>query len=193
MLAADSFLFTYVAIPALIFLARVADVSIGTIRIVFVSKGLKILAPVLGFFEILIWLMAMSKIFENLDNWFYFIAYAGGFATGNYIGLKIEERLALGYVNIRIITQKSGADLIAKLAEKGYGVTYMNAHGSKGQVNVIYCVLKRKNIDDITAMIKEFNPKAFYTMEDIRFANSGVFPARSMAQNYSSFPVRKGK
>jgi len=192
MFAADSFALTYIAIPVLIFIARVADVSIGTIRIVFVSKGLKVLAPLLGFFEILIWLLAMTKIFENLDNWIYFIAYAGGFAMGNYIGLKIEEHLALGYVNIRIITQKSGADLIEKLSGNGYGVTYMNAHGSKGQVNIIYCVLKRKNINDITALIKEFNPNAFYTLEDIRFANFGVFPSRSMARTYP-FPLRKGK
>ncbi|MBI9062192.1 MAG: DUF2179 domain-containing protein [Marinilabiliaceae bacterium] len=192
MFAADSFAITYIAIPALIFIARVADVSIGTIRIVFISKGLKVLAPLLGFFEILIWLLAMSKIFENLDNWFYFIAYAGGFAMGNYLGLKIEERLALGYVNIRIITQKSGMDLIQKLSDNGYGVTYMNAHGSKGQVNVIYCILKRKDVSQITALIKEFNPKAFYTLEDIRFANLGVFPSRSMAGRYP-IPLRKSK
>ena len=192
MFAADSFALTYVAIPALIFLSRVADVTLGTLRIVFVSKGLKLLAPLLGFFEILIWLMAMTKIFQNLDNWFYFIAYAGGFAMGNYVGLKLEERLALGYVNIRIITQKSGADLIKNLSEGGYGVTYMHAHGSMGDVNVIYCVIKRKNITDITKIIKAFNPNAFYTLEDIRFANLGVFPSRSMSGGYP-IPLRKGK
>nr|WP_321452151.1 DUF2179 domain-containing protein [uncultured Carboxylicivirga sp.] len=188
----DTVLYTYVAIPLLIFLARVADVTIGTIRIVFVSKGMKLWAPVLGFFEILIWLIAMSKIFENLDNWFYFIAYAGGFATGNYVGLKIEERLALGYVNIRIITQKSGMDLIQRLTSAGYGITYMDAEGSRGPVNVIYCITKRKEILRISEIIKKYNPKAFYTLEDIRFANSGVFPVKSVIKrNY--IPLRKGK
>ncbi|WP_439183090.1 DUF2179 domain-containing protein [Carboxylicivirga taeanensis] len=190
--AIDSFTVTYIAIPLLIFLSRVADVTIGTLRIVFISKGLKLLAPILGFFEILIWLLAMTKVFENLDNWLYFIAYAGGFAMGNYVGLKIEERLALGFVNIRITTQKSGAELIQNLTELGYGVTYMNAFGSKGQVNVIYCVLKRKDISEVTQIIKKFNPKAFYTLEDIRLANSGVFRNRPMAQR-NPFPLRKGK
>jgi uncharacterized protein YebE (UPF0316 family) len=189
---ADSFAITYIAIPLLIFLSRVADVTIGTLRIVFISKGLKVLAPVLGFFEILIWLIAMSKIFQNLDNWFYFIAYAGGFAMGNYIGLKIEEHIAMGFVNIRIITQKSGVDLIENLTEAGYGVTYLDAYGSKGPVNIIYCVLKRKDVSEVTQIIKHFNPKAFYTLEDIRITNSGVFRTRSLGQK-NPIPVRKGK
>lgn len=192
MFEADSFFIVYVAIPALIFLSRVADVTIGTLRIVFVSKGLKLLAPILGFFEILIWLVAMSKIFQNLDNWFYFVAYAGGFAMGNFVGLKLEERLALGYVNIRIITQKSGEDLIKKLSASGFGVTYMNAQGSLGAVNVIYCVIKRKDIPMVTSIVKEINPNAFYTMEDIRFANLGVFPVRSIVSK-QFIPLRKGK
>lgn len=192
MVIADTFLYTYIAIPVLIFMSRVADVSIGTIRIVFVSKGMKILAPVLGFFEVLIWLIAMSKIFQNLDNWFYFIAYAGGFAMGNYVGLKIEERLALGYINIRIITQKSGLELIKQLSLAGYGVTHMEAEGSRGAVNVIYCISKRKDISKITSIIKNFNPNAFYTLEDIRFANLGVFPSKTAIRN-QIIPTRKSK
>ncbi|MBR8537430.1 DUF2179 domain-containing protein [Carboxylicivirga sediminis] len=192
MSALDSFTVTYIAIPLLIFLSRVADVTIGTLRIVFISKGLKLLAPILGFFEILIWLLAMSKVFQNLDNWLYFIAYAGGFAMGNFVGLKIEERLALGYVNIRITTQKPGTELIQNLSDAGYGVTYMNAYGSKGHVNIIYCVLKRKDITEVTQIIKKFNPKAFYTVEDIRLANSGVFRTRALGQK-NPIPLRKGK
>lgn len=188
----DNFIYIYVIIPALIFLARVSDVTLGTIRIVFVSKGMKILAPLLGFFEILIWLIAMSKIFQNLDNWFYYIAYAGGFAMGNYVGLKIEERLALGYLNIRIITQKSGLKLIKELSSAGYGVTYMDAQGSRGDVNIIYCIIKRKDITDITSIIKNYNPNAFYTLEDIRFANFGVFPGKSMIKR-QVISTRKGK
>ncbi len=190
--AVDSFAITYIAIPLLIFLSRVADVTIGTLRIVFISKGLKLLAPLLGFFEILIWLLAMTKVFENLDNWLYFVAYAGGFAMGNYVGLKIEEHLALGFVNLRITTQKPGTELIQTLSAAGYGVTYMNAFGSKGHVNVIYCVLKRKDIPEVTGFIKKFNPKAFYTLEDIRLANSGVFRTRTLVQK-NPFPLRKGK
>jgi len=190
---AEGFWYTWVLIPLLIFIARVADVSIGTIRIVFISKGLKLLAPVLGFFEIFIWLLAMTKVFENLDNWFYFIAYSAGFAIGNYIGLLIEEKLALGYANLQIITQNSGIDLARKLSEEGFGVTWNDANGSRGKVTVIYCVIKRSNFRRVTEVIKKYNPRAFYTIEDIRFANQGVFPMRTIQRSFGQFPWRKGK
>lgn len=192
-MVAEGFWYTWVLIPSLIFIARVADVSIGTIRIVFISKGLKLLAPVLGFFEIFIWLLAMTKIFENLDNWFYFIAYSAGFATGNYIGLLIEEKLALGYANLQIITQKSGIDLARKLSEEGFGVTWNDANGSRGKVTVIYCVIKRSNFQRVSEVIKKYNPRAFYTIEDIRFANQGVFPMRTIQRSFGQLPWRKGK
>lgn len=187
----DSFFFVYVLIPLLIFLARIADVTIGTIRIVFVSKGFKFLAPLLGFFEVLIWLIAMSKIFENLDNWIYYVAYAGGFATGNYVGLLIEERMALGFVGIRIITRLNGEELIQQLTEKGYGITHMDAKGSKGNVNIIFCIIKRKAISQVIDIVKEHNPNAFYTIEDIRFANLSYLPTSMPKRRFS--PLRKGK
>ncbi|WP_258861557.1 DUF2179 domain-containing protein [Marinilabilia salmonicolor] len=193
MMITEGFWYTWVLIPALIFIARVADVSIGTIRIVFVSKGLKLLAPLLGFFEIFIWLLAMTKVFENLDNWLYFIAYSAGFAIGNYIGLLIEEKLALGYANLQIITQKSGIDLARKLSDEGFGVTWNDANGSRGEVTVIYCVIKRSNFKRVTEIIKKYNPRAFYTIEDIRFANQGVFPMRTIQRSVGYFPWRKGK
>ncbi|WP_291858008.1 DUF2179 domain-containing protein [Marinilabilia sp.] len=190
---AEGFWYTWVLIPALIFIARVADVSIGTIRIVFVSKGLKLLAPLLGFFEIFIWLLAMTKVFENLDNWFYFIAYSAGFATGNYIGLLIEEKLALGHANLQIITQKSGIELARKLSDEGFGVTWNDANGSRGEVTVIYCVIKRTNFKKVSEIIMKYNPRAFYTIQDIRFANQGVFPMRTIQRTNGYFPWRKGK
>lgn len=189
----DEFWFTWFIIPGLIFLARVSDVTIGTLRIVFVSKGFKILAPLFGFFEVFIWLLAMSKIFQNLDNWLYYVAYSAGFATGNYIGLIIEERLALGYVNLRIITQLPGGDLIKRLSSEGFGVTSLDATGSRGKVNIIYCIIKRSDFKQVSLLINEYNPKAFFTIEDIRFANLGVFPMRTMLRSPGYFPWRKGK
>lgn len=189
----DTFWITWVFIPLMIFFARVSDVTIGTLRIVFVSKGFKFLAPILGFFEVFIWLLAMSKIFQNLDNWLYYVAYSAGFAVGNYIGLLIEERLALGFVNLRIITLASGDALIKRLSTEGFGVTTTEAMGTRGRVNVIYCVIKRSDYKHVAKIILEYNPKAFYTIEDIRFANQGVFPIRSMMRGYGNFPWRKGK
>jgi len=189
----DGFWGTWVFLPLFIFLARVSDVTIGTIRIVFVSKGLKIIAPFLGFFEIFIWLLAMSRIFQNLDNWLYYVAYSAGFAVGNYVGLIIEEKLALGFLNIRIITHLPGDALIKRLSNEGFGITSHVAEGVRGKVSIIYCVLKRSDYKYVSSIIREYNPKAFYTIEDIRFANSGVFPMKSLLRGNSNFPWRLGK
>lgn len=182
---------SYILIPFLIFAARVTDVTIGTIRIVFVSKGYKYIAPVLGFFEILIWLIAMSKIFQNLDMWIYYVAYAGGFATGNLVGLTIEERLALGFVNLRIITHHSGEKLIKKLSSEGYGITKVDAEGSQGKVEIIYCIIKRSEIKKIDQIIKDIHPMAFYTIEDVKMANKGVFPSRTSKTLFSMWRLGK--
>lgn len=184
----DSAVFTYGLLPALIFLSRVMDVSIGTIRIVMVSKGHKLWAPVLGFFEILIWLIAISKIFQNLDNWFCYIAYAAGFATGNYVGLLIEEKLAVGIVKIQIITRKNALKLIDNLTSEGYGITHHEAKGSAENVSIIYSIIKRSEIKNVEEIVKATNPKAFYSVEDVKFVNQGVFHAST-----ATWRLRKGK
>ena len=168
----DSSLFTYVVIPLMIFLARIIDVSMDTIRIIFVSRGNKVIAPILGFFEMLIWLMAITRIFENLDNWTCYVAYAGGFATGNYVGLRIEEKMALGIQMIRTVTSRDASTLIEILRSKGFAVTSMNATGKDGPVHIIFAVVPRSKIKHVIPLIKKFNPKAFYSIEDVRAVNS---------------------
>lgn len=128
----NSDIFSYGILPLLIFIARISDVTIGTLRIVMVSKGQKYIAPLLGFFEVLIWLITMSKIMQNVDNWVNYVAYAAGFAAGNFIGLILEEKLAMGLVQIQIITRKEASDLIAKLKASGFGVT---SHDAQGEAN----------------------------------------------------------
>ena len=184
----DSSLFTYGILPALIFLSRILDVTIGTIRIVMVSKGHKIWAPILGFFEILIWLIAISKIFQNLDNWVCYVAYAGGFAFGNYVGLRIEEKLAMGIVKIQIITRKKAIKLIENLISAGYGITHHEAQGSTENVSIIYSIIKRTEIKKVEEIVNSTNPKAFYSVEDVKFVNQGIFPLNS-----ANWQWRKGK
>jgi uncharacterized protein YebE (UPF0316 family) len=162
---------SYVVIPLLIFLARVVDVSLGTVRIIFISKGFNKLAPFIGFFEVFIWIVAISRVMQNLDNWICYVAYAGGFATGNYIGMKLDEKLALGYELIRVITKTEAYQLINVLRDKGYGTTSVKAYGSEGEVAVIYIIINRKKMKKVLEIIKNHNPKAFYTIEDIRFVN----------------------
>jgi len=172
--------FDIVILPLMIFFARIMDVSIGTVRIILVAKGYKKIAPIAGFFEVLIWIIAITRIVENLDNWICYIAYAGGFATGNFVGMIIEERLALGYEMVRIITKKEADDLIDKLRKKGYGTTSVDAKGNLGDVAVIYVIVSRKKLKQVIDLISKFNPRALYTIEDIRYVSKDVFFSTSI-------------
>uniref|UniRef100_UPI003217B52F DUF2179 domain-containing protein n=1 Tax=uncultured Draconibacterium sp. TaxID=1573823 RepID=UPI003217B52F len=176
----DSNLFTYGLLPALIFFSRVLDVSFGTIRIAMVSKGHKLWAPFLGFFEILIWLLAISRIFQNLDNWTCYFAYAAGFACGNYVGLIIEEKLAVGIVKVQIITRKDAQQLIRNLIDAGYGITHHEAQGSSETVSIIYSIINRKEIKKVQQIVNKTNPLAFYSVEDVKSVNKGIFPGRTI-------------
>ena len=180
----DSTLFSYIILPLLIILARIMDVTIGTIRIVMVSKGQKLWAPILGFFEVLIWIIAISRIFQNLDNWVNYVAYAAGFASVNYIGLLLEERLAMGIVKIQIITRKSAVELIENLKTAGYGITHHEAKGSSETVSIIYSIIKRTEIQKVEKIVKATNPKAFYSIEDVKSVSHGVFPVNEVARRW---------
>lgn len=191
----DPEVFSLVIVPAFIFLARICDVTIGTMRIIFISRGMKIIAPVLGFFEVFIWIIAIGQIFQNLTNPLNYFAYATGFAAGNYIGMLVEERLAMGLALVRIITQRDATNLIEYLRAAGYGVTVLDAQGKQGPGKVIFSVVKRKNIKDVENAIHEFNPKAFYSLEDVRRAAEGTFPVTVPGLTPFSLGrvIRKGK
>ena len=163
--------FMYIILPLLVFLARILDVTIGTLRIIFVSKGLKNFAAVLGFFESLIWLIAVAQVMQNLNSWQTYIAFACGFGAGNYVGVVLEERIALGNLLIRIITMKEADELVDVLWKEGYGVTSVDARGESGPVKLIFSIIKRKNLQKTISIIKKYNPKAFYTIEDMRYVN----------------------
>ena len=172
----DTQLFSLVILPILIFISRIFDVSIGTMRIIFVSRGQKLISPILGFFEIFIWLVAMSQIMQNLNNIFCYLAYAGGIAMGTYIGMMIEEKLAIGIFVVRIILVKDESKLKERLAYSGYGVTVVDAKGINGQVKLIYTIVRRKDINKVIQIINQCHSKAFYSIEDARTAKDGVFP-----------------
>lgn len=189
--------YTWVVLPFLIFMARIADVSIGTVRVIFISRGLKYLAPIVGFFEVLIWLLAMGQIMKNLSNVACYIAYAGGFATGNFVGVCIAEKLSLGVVLIRVITQKDASELVEHLKSANYGVTSIDGHGSAGEVQVIFTIVPRREVKSVVDLVKQFNPNAFYSIEEVGFVEKGVFPLRKnrRGEMFESLfrPFRKGK
>jgi len=164
---------TYIVIPLLIIIARIFDVSIGTLRLIFLSKGVR-LAPLLGFVESLIWLLAIGQILSNMTNWVNYVAFAAGFALGNYFGLVIENRLALGKVILRIITTAEGTILLDALRETKYGITSMDAEGKFGDVKIIFMVLSRKDLDNVIPLVKQHNPKAFYSIEDLRYVHDSM-------------------
>lgn len=170
----DSGTFSFFLLPLLVFLARIIDVSIGTLRIIFVSRSLKGWAAVLGFFESLIWVVAISQVMQNLTNVWTYIAFALGFATGNYVGVLIEERIALGSLIVRIITRKDATALAEHLWKAGYGVTNLHAQGETGPVQLIFTVCRRRNLGEVLRMVKRFNPRAFYTIEDVRFVQDNL-------------------
>ncbi|MFH1479485.1 MAG: DUF2179 domain-containing protein [Candidatus Omnitrophota bacterium] len=164
----DSSLFQWVVLPILIFFARVTDVSLDTIRILLISRGKKNIVPFLGFVQVIIWLFAIRQVFLNLSNIACYISFAGGFAAGTWVGMIIEEKLAIGIQVIRVITRKDATQLVEFLKDQGYGVTSVDGQGVSGKVNIIYTILKRQDMPKAVDTIKRFNPKAFYTIEDIR-------------------------
>jgi len=168
-------LFTFVILPLFIFFARIVDVSLGTLRIIFVTKGMRRVAPLIGFFEVFIWLLAISRIMQNLDNWVCYVAYAAGFASGNLIGMLIEEKLAIGHEMIRVITRKDATNLIDELRETGHGVTWVNAKGVEGDVAVLYIIARRSMINGVLDLINKHNPRALYTVEAIKYVNKEIF------------------
>ncbi|HIC96604.1 TPA: DUF2179 domain-containing protein [Candidatus Bipolaricaulota bacterium] len=163
-------------IPLFIFFARIVDVSMGTVRVIFIARGMRLLAPLLGFFEVLIWLLAISQIIQNLTNFVSYLTYAGGFAAGTYVGIWLENKLSLGVVLVRIITQQEAKELIERLQAERYGVTTVPARGTRGPVKIIYTIIKRRDIPTVVKMIREFNPHAFYSIADVRAVSAGVFP-----------------
>ena len=169
-------IYAWVILPAQIFLAQVANVCMETLRIVFLSKGIKYLAPIIAFFEIIIWLLAIVGVMSNLSNIANFFAYAFGFALGTYVGLVIEERLSIGMVIMRIITTDETSEEIAGfLQAEQYGTTCLDAKGARGGVRMIISLVNRDDVPRITRHIEETNPDAFFSIEDVRYVNQGVF------------------
>jgi uncharacterized protein YebE (UPF0316 family) len=192
-LLSNSAFFTWFLLPVLIFIARVSDVSLGTVRVIFITRGMKYLAPIVGFFEVIIWLLAIGQIMQHLSSPLCYIAYAGGFATGNYVGMWIAEKLSLGVVLIRTITSKDASELLEYLKSAEYGVTSLDAQGSAGKVQVVFTIVHRREVAAVVNLIKQFNPKAFYTIEEVGFVEEGIFPSRKTWLNNMFRSWRKGK
>ena len=179
--------YVWVGLPLLIFLARVFDVTLGTLRIIFTSRGLRNLAPVLGFVETFVWIIAVSSLVKHAQNVVAYVGYAGGFAMGTFVGMLIENRLAMGTLTIRAIIRRDPKELIESLHNAGFGVTAVDGRGSTGEVKIIYSTVKRADLPVIIDIFHQILPGAFLSVEEVRSTEQGVFPVakNNFARNLS--------
>jgi uncharacterized protein YebE (UPF0316 family) len=177
LLSMDPALFDYAILPFLIFLARLLDVSAGTLRIVFIARGSRFLAPLFGFFEVLIWLIAVRQVLIGDPPFTVYIGYAAGFTMGNLTGIYIESRLAIGRQVVRIITRRDKTTLPTVLRERGFGVTVVTGRGARGAVQILFTIIDRKRLAEVVELIHEHNPGAFFSVEDVRLSEEGIFPS----------------
>lgn len=172
----------------LIFFARVADVSLGTFRTIVVFRGFKLLASVIGFFEIMIWLVAASQVLTNLDQWYLALAYASGFAVGNYVGITIEGRFAIGNELIRCISFNRDV-LAGKLRESGFKVVSFDGDmGKDYPVELLFIIEKRRNVPSLITLIKALDHTAMYSVSDVKNIYEGPesLPRGSFLQKLST-------
>ena len=160
-----------------IFAMRVGDMSMDTLRMLFVVRGKKGIAWVLGFFQSVIYVLAITSVLSNLDNPLNVIGYAAGFATGNVVGMLIEERLAIGHIHLQIVSPRRGVALAQAIREAGFGVTEIPARGKDGMVSMLSVSVLRKDVSKIEALVHGTDPEAFMTSEDVRPVRRGFWRA----------------
>lgn len=164
-------LFQYVVLPALIFLARVADVSLATLRVMYIMNGARHWAPLLGFFEALIWLLAIGQIFQNMNNVYSYLAYASGYATGTYVGMYIESKIAMGRMVVRVISKQDTSELIDWLINSGYRYNTMEAADHEGNANILFTVVPRSKLEAFLKAVRFLQSDAYYTVESVKRAS----------------------
>ena len=172
----------------LIVLARIADVSFGTIRTICVVNGRRGIAWVLAIFEILIWIAVVSKVITNLDNYAYAIAYAIGYATGNFVGITIEKYLAFGEQVVRVFTRK-GEAMAMELRNAGFGVTQLVGQGRDGPVDLLFVQTLRKVAPRAARQAHKIDPECFIVVDDIRSTSNAY--ARTALQSTSWLGILK--
>jgi len=161
----------------LIFMLRVGDMTLDTLRVLVVMRGKKAVAWIFGFFQALIFVVAISSVLKNLSNPLNMIGYAAGFATGNVVGMLIEERMAIGHIHMRIVSSRLGSAIADKIRQEGYAITEISARGKDGMVSVLNCSVLRKNVGRIHKIVNEVDSDAFITAEDVRPVRRGFWRA----------------
>ncbi|MGQ9788658.1 MAG: DUF2179 domain-containing protein [Candidatus Hadarchaeaceae archaeon] len=157
----------------LIFLARLTDVSMGTLRTILLIRGRRGIAAFSAFFEIMVWVLAVSRVITQLDRWYYLIAFAFGFASGNYLGSYMEEKIAMGYCFAYVVPSQKQTKLAEILRKKGFGVTLVKGEGLKGTEFVYNIVLRRRDTHRLLKILEAEDKSAFYTIMDVHALHGG--------------------
>lgn len=173
----------WVILPVIVFLARITDVSLGTVRILLLGRGNRIIPPLLGFLEVFIWITVIGQLVQYVHNIPAYIGYAAGFAVGNYFGLWIERWLVIGTYLIRLILKDEGEQIAQSLRQAGFGVTRLVGEGSSGSVHVIYTIVRRRDVEHVLALLHVIAPQTFISLEEVRSTERGFFPPLEKPHN----------
>lgn len=164
-------------LPLLIFLIRVTDMSLDTLRVLFVVRGRRAPAWVVGFLQSALWVVAVASVLSHLDNLLNVVAYAAGFATGSVVGMKIEDRLAIGHSHVRVISAQRGEAVAGALRRAGYAVTELAGRGKDGTVSILTTSVRRRDIEPVRSQVLEVDTEAFVTLSEVRPLHRGFWRA----------------
>lgn len=159
--------------PLIIFTLRIVDVSLATLRMLMIMRGRKLIAPLIGVVEVLVWIFAVGNAIRFLESPLHLAGYAGGFAVGNFVGLKVEEKLALGTSAVRVLSRHGGVEIAEALRERGFGVTEFSGQGREGTVEMVYAVIRRRDLPSVYEQIRIWDPDAFVTVEEPKAIQRG--------------------
>jgi uncharacterized protein YebE (UPF0316 family) len=175
-----------------IFIARVGDVSLGTIRTIVIVQGKTTVAFLLGFVEVMIWIAVVSTVVHNItDQPILAFFYAGGFATGNVVGIVVERRLGFGSMILRVITRSRGRSMAYQLREMGQGVTVFEGEGKRGPVAELYIACRRRDLKWILPVVRSVDPEAFYFTEQVHEVSKALKPMMSQMASWGSALKKK--
>ena len=151
----------------LIFTLRVGNIALDTLRVMLVVQRKRVLSALVGFCQALMWIVVIKSVLDNLENFYSIVAYAGGYSAGILVGMALEERLAIGFSHVRIVTSENARQMSASLRKSGYGVTEYIGHGKDGRVLEVNVIAKRRDLSDIEEIASRIDPKCFITSEAI--------------------------
>lgn len=164
--------------PIVIFLLRIVDVTLDTMRVLFMVRGRRLPAGILGFMMALVWIIAVGNAMKHLDSAWHILGYAAGFGTGTIVGITIENAVAFGLVQLRIVSKHGGVEIAESLRDRGYGATEFSGFGRDSAVEIVQSVVQRAHLDEALAIVDKFDKDAFVTVEDPQVLRGGSVVSR---------------